>query len=147
MIKYMIYILLGLVLLTAFFMFVEDEPISNSFTKEYAIQEVEFEALGETIFLKQVTWGVSSDSKITAISRSPEENIDYESEEDFIYKSGPSLFYKVKGDTLHILTGVLADKPALFNSDVIIYQEKIENREFNQLIKSHNEEGYLKFPK
>jgi len=147
MTKYMLYILLGLILLIAVFIFLEDKPISDSFTKEYNIQKVEIEALGESIFLKQATWGVSSDSKITAISSSPKENIDYESENDFLYKSGATLFYKVKGDTLHVLSMELADKPILFNSDVIIYQEKIENREFNQLVKSYNEEGYLKFPK
>lgn len=147
MIKSMLYILLGLILVIVVFIFLENKPISDSFTKEYNIQEVEIEALNESIFLKQATWGVSSDSKITAISSSPKENIDYESENDFIYRSGATLFFKVEGDTLYVLAMELAVKPILFKSDVVIYQEKIENREFNQLIKNHNEKGYLKFPK
>lgn len=145
--KILFYMLFGLSLTFLVFFLFKDKPISNSFTREYEVHEVEIGYLGKTIFLKQVIWGVSSDSKITAISFRPEKNIDFESENDFLYKSGATLFYKVKGDTLHVLSMEVADNPILFKSDLIIYQEKIENREFNELIKNYNEKGYLKFPK
>ena len=148
MIKSMLYIVLGLVLVVVVVVKIwGDKPISDQCTTEYSIQEVEIKTLNESVFLKQATWGVSSDAKVTAISSSREENIDYESENDFIYRTGATLFFKVKGGTLHVLAMELAIKPVLFKSEVVIHQERIENSEFIQLFKSYNERGYSKFPK
>ncbi len=145
--KAIVYGIVGIILIIISIGLLKDDPINDSFTGEYEVQEVKIGSLNETIFLKQVTWGVSSDSKITAISTSPDKKIDYMSEEDVLYKSGSTLFYKVKSDTLCILTTILAEKPISFKSNVVVYQEEIDSRRFNQLIKSYEDEGFRKFPK
>lgn len=146
MMKYISYVVLLLALIIVVFLFFEDKPINDSFSKEYKIQKVEIKLLNESIFLKQAVWGISSDSKLTVISTNSDKIVDYESESDYVFRSGSTLFFKVKEDTLYIKSMELANEPTLFKSDVIIYQEKIENREFLELIESHNKLGYMRFP-
>lgn len=137
--------LVFIVVIVAYFTW-GDVPISNSFTTEYVLDEIEIQSLNKSVYLKQATWGVSSDSRIIVLSSNPEKSFDWDSENDFLYKSGASLFYKVGGDTLYVLSTEIAENPSFFGIDLVVFQERIENSVFNQLIKDYRKEGYSKFP-
>ena len=47
---------------------------------------------------------------------------------------------------MYVLSTEIADKPRFFGMDLVVFQERIENSVFNQLIKDYSKKGYSKFP-
>lgn len=94
----------------------------------------------DKVFLKSVSEGLNY--KIRGISTSS--SFDLNKNNDYVYTNDLDIFYQIDGDTLKVYTLILSEEPKNFNSDIIIEQIKLSNREYANLYDKVNELG-LKF--
>lgn len=103
--------------------------------------EIQVPDLNESIFVSKKVWGVSYDHQIVLISSQAKEEVNYNSETDYIYQGLSTLLYKVAGRDLVIYTRKKSPIPKQFGSKVNIVQVELDNQSMGALKTNHEKEG------
>lgn len=106
----------------------------------YLIKEIAFEDSKEKVYLKKMDRGLNySVMYLTADSEEKEPNETY----DYIFEnSDAEIFYRIKNDTLELLSYYGVKKPKRFNSKLVIEISNItDNARYTSLLETYEQLG------
>jgi hypothetical protein len=128
----MVTVIIILLLAIGGFMLYRALPNENTF---YNVKEFHSSKSDNALYLKSITWGMTSDSRLIIISESPEKKYLVDSTSNYIYEGLSPLLYKFENDTLFLYTMNKSAVPQNLKSKIKIQQIEIENPEMMRLIK------------
>lgn len=108
----------------------------------FTLKEIPSTTLKETIYLKNTKRGLNYDEVVISKSSKRKSNTN----KDYIYTWGETLFYKISNDSLYVYCKIKTNVPPNFDSKVKIYQIQYSNPEYYDLIKNYKKKGLDKFP-
>lgn len=88
--------------------------------------------MDKDIYLKRLNWGVNGNSRLFVISTNNEKlkNInDYDMDKEYVFKGDIPIYIRTYEDTLIVYTYMMTKPPAIFESNIIVKQVEITNRE------------------
>lgn len=118
--------------------------IYKLFVTQREITEVKFPQIGESLYLVSIRRGLSFEQ--TVISTSLRKNVLRDEGKSFVYKSGETLFYKIKSDTLVVYTMNKIAYPKELQINVHVEQIEITNLEFIDLNNRFKDIKLKRFP-
>ncbi len=94
------------------------------------------------IYLKEVTWGLTGDSKILYVGFSKAVN---DTSKEMLYKAPDYFLYKFENDTLFTYVRSSAFRKGYFEKIYILKETILNNIEMLDLLKVYQEKGLKKF--
>ncbi|RFM25757.1 hypothetical protein [Deminuibacter soli] len=90
------------------------------------------------LYLKKMSWGLTSDKQIVAISTNDKHAFDSTSKGDYIYRGLSSFFYRLKGDSLFVYVPEASKLPVEIKSSIKVVQVELDNVAMMNLIQGDN---------
>ena len=111
-------------------------------------QTIDFEELGEKVYIRAKSWGFTGDHTEILVSTSPINNphLEYEKDKQFTFLSSPELYYQKKGvDSLFLYVYHKSEVPKNLTTQINIQQIELRNaKEIADYERNYKEYGLSK---